>query len=357
MAAALAREASSWTRARLTVVNAAFVTDREALVSFSVRKLLLLARYLVSSVVVIRRVRAPAAIVTPSFYAGPFVKDAVMIFLLRALTGTRIVAWVHMDPSRLELEHKPWWYRRLATFALRRVDLWVGCAQTLVDQWPAFIPRDRRIAVANGLPEGPDEQVRSRGGESSAFRVCSISALDESKGWTDLLSVADEVCDAHAAVEFHFCGDVGVGLTKRDVQRRFEACRFADRILWHGPVRGPEKWTRLRTSDLFCLPSRTEQFPIVLLEAMASGLPIVATRVGAVEEAVVEGKGGWLVAPGFPELLRSAIEEALRDRARLERFGEFNALRQRKYFSITRFGAEWEQVLADMAIPPVTGSA
>lgn len=348
MASALVAQAARWQEVRLAVVNAVYTTSRESLVAFSFRKVALTLRYIGSTIATIHRTRARLVVVTPAFYAGPFLKDAVVICAVKALTRARVIAWVHMDPARLDLERKPWWYRQVARYALGRVDAWVACAPALTRQWPSFIPPDRRQAVTNGIPGAP-ECIQADARVSEATRVCFVSSLESSKGWTDLLGAADEVCASDADVEFHFYGNVGAHWTEDAVARRFRACRFRERIVWHGVTRGLDKWRSLQSADLFCLPSRSEQFPIVILEAMASGLAVVATRVGAVEEAVVEGQGGWLVAPGSREELRHALAQALEDRDRLQRFGRFNAERRRREFSIERFGNEWEQLLKSLA--------
>lgn len=73
--------------------------------------------------------------------------------------------------------------------------------------------------------------------------------------------------------------------------------------------------------DIFVLPSVTEGLPLTILEAMAAGKPVVATRVGGVPEAVVEGKTGLLVAPKDPEALAVALAELIGQRDRLQRLG------------------------------------
>jgi colanic acid/amylovoran biosynthesis glycosyltransferase len=65
-------------------------------------------------------------------------------------------------------------------------------------------------------------------------------------------------------------------------------------------------------ATVFCLPSFSEGVPVVLMEAMATGLPVVATRITGIPELVEEGRSGFLVPPGRPDLLADSLERALR---------------------------------------------
>ena len=77
-------------------------------------------------------------------------------------------------------------------------------------------------------------------------------------------------------------------------------------------------------ADAFCLPSFAEGLPVVLMEAMATGLPAVTTGIMGIPELVVNEENGVLVAPGRPDLVADALERLARDpelRARLGRAG------------------------------------
>jgi glycosyltransferase involved in cell wall biosynthesis len=105
-----------------------------------------------------------------------------------------------------------------------------------------------------------------------------------------------------------------------------------------GPA-GPEEKARLLASaDLFALPTALpEGQPIAILEAMASGLPVVSTPAGSIPDLVVEGKTGLLVPPRDPRALAEAILSLLSDPARRAAMGAAGAARQAELFGAARF--------------------
>ncbi|KIC41623.1 hypothetical protein RA27_10355 [Ruegeria sp. ANG-R] len=95
-----------------------------------------------------------------------------------------------------------------------------------------------------------------------------------------------------------------------------DAAQFGDRISFTGYLPQQEVAQKLSQSDICVLPSFAEGVPVILMEAMASGLPVVATQVAGVGELVTHGQNGYLARPGDPEDLRIYIE-ALVDSADL----------------------------------------
>jgi glycosyltransferase involved in cell wall biosynthesis len=95
-----------------------------------------------------------------------------------------------------------------------------------------------------------------------------------------------------------------------------------DAIRFTGPLKQAEVAELLATTDALVLPSFAEGVPVVLMEAMATRLPVIATRVAGVAELVTDGVSGLLVAPGDPEALRDAVLEIAQDGDRRDSMGE-----------------------------------
>ncbi len=125
-----------------------------------------------------------------------------------------------------------------------------------------------------------------------------------------------------------------------------ERVGVADRVSFEG-FRGDVP-ALLRELDLLVLPSFWEGFGLVLLEAMAAGRPVVATRVGPIPEVVMDGETGLLVEPGNAAALAEAIVRVLTDAALSERLGRAGRSRAAEHFGIVRMVAETEALYEDL---------
>lgn len=105
----------------------------------------------------------------------------------------------------------------------------------------------------------------------------------------------------------------------------------------------------LAASDLFCLPSRTEGLGIAAIEAMASGLPVVASRVGGLPEVVEDGVTGLLVPPDDTAALAEALVRILEDRHRAAQMGDAGRTRAKQHFDSRAMIAATYAVYAEVS--------
>ena len=151
----------------------------------------------------------------------------------------------------------------------------------------------------------------SLGVPAGALVVGTVANLRVTKGYPDLLHAARTVLDALECVHFV---SVGRGPLEPELRAMHAQLGLGDRFQLLG--HRPDAVRVMSAFDVFCLPSHYEGLPVALMEAVALGLPVVATRVGGLAELVTDGREAVLVPPRRPEQLAEALLALLRDPSR-----------------------------------------
>lgn len=126
---------------------------------------------------------------------------------------------------------------------------------------------------------------------------------------------------------------IGDGPQRNELIRLVKNVKLEDKVIFTGRIATNELSTYYGAADVFVLPSLHEGHAVVLLEAMASGLPVVATKVGGNVETLMHGKNGYFVQPKSVNQLAKAIIKILSDENRLRRFGSQSLRIYREKFS------------------------
>lgn len=134
--------------------------------------------------------------------------------------------------------------------------------------------------------------------------LVTVSVLRPAKGIEVLLDTVQRVPNAYFLI-------IGGGPKEEEFRQLAARAGVEDRVRWAGFRTDVD--ALLAGCDVFVHPSLADAFPTVLLEAMAAGLPVVASRVGGIPEIVIPGKTGQLVPPGDPNALATAINALLAD--------------------------------------------
>jgi glycosyltransferase involved in cell wall biosynthesis len=191
----------------------------------------------------------------------------------------------------------------------------------------------RRIDVVhNGVAprDASADGVRSELGiPGDAPLVGEVGRLCDVKGQRELIAALAELPGVHAVL-------VGADLEQggaylRVLEREADAAGVRDRVVFAGRRDDVERV--LEAIDVFALPSWTEGLPLVALEAMAHGRPVVATPVGGTPEVVVDGETGILVPPRDARALAGALRRLLEDADLRARMGAAGRARVQERFS------------------------
>jgi glycosyltransferase involved in cell wall biosynthesis len=197
------------------------------------------------------------------------------------------------------------------------------------------IPESKIVAIPNGIDVGRFENVdpgpvRAELGLTPEDRVALfIGRLTARKGHSVAIDAFPDVLAGVPEAKMVF---VGNGELEDEFRSRVSAMGLEDRVIVAGFRRDiPEL---LAASSALILPSEKECLPLSILEAMAAGLPVVATDVGGISEAVEDGVTGLLIEPRDPGGLARALVRVLGDREEAEAMGRAGLEKARHEFSI-----------------------
>ena len=191
------------------------------------------------------------------------------------------------------------------------------------------VPRDRIAVIPDGVE--PDECSRIPTERPIRDRVTALFVgrlYPRQKGLEPLVR-ALALLPPGRGVELRLVGEDWGGAAL--VRRLAADLGVGHRVAVVGPVPRSQLLEEYANADLLVLPSLFEPFGIVLLEAMAAGLPVIASRVGGVPEVVVDGETGLLVEPGDPSELASALLRLADDLGLRVRMGARGRDRSRSY--------------------------
>jgi D-inositol-3-phosphate glycosyltransferase len=245
-------------------------------------------------------------------------------------------------PARIEIE------RSLA----RRVQRVIATCSDEVAELERMGGDPRRVVV---VPCGVDQRlfrdtVAPEPRAPGRHRLVAACRLVERKGIGDVLQAMAAVPDA----ELHVAGGPAAAELSLDPEaRRLRALAddlgVADRLVLRGRVGREAMPALLRSADAVLCAPWYEPFGIVPLEAMACGVPVVATAVGGHLDSVVDGVTGLLVPRRDPGALALALRGLLENPARRRALGEAGARRARRLYGFDRIAASTRRVYADVA--------
>ena len=165
------------------------------------------------------------------------------------------------------------------------------------------------------------DKYRYRAPRKEVKYLLCVARLSSEKGHRFLIHALRLLRDKGYDLELRLAGN---GPKKDELKRLVDEFGLGEHVHFLGYLNEDEIISALRSSDLFVLPSFIEGLPVSAMEAMAVGLPVIATNIAGTSELIEDGKTGLLVRPSDPEALADAIIRMAQDhsfRLRLAEFG------------------------------------
>lgn len=225
---------------------------------------------------------------------------------------------------------RSWLDRMILGLAVRNSRIVICVSESMAERLRTQFPH--RAADIHACLNGVDEtffRIDRAVSDGTSLRVLAVGNLIRLKGFDVLI---EAVARARHREQMHV-RVVGAGPERESLLAQAASCGVSACFTFVGAVPAADIPMFFSEADVFVLSSRSEGRPNVVVEALASGLPVISTDLEGVQGMVADGDDGWLVAVDDPDALAVALDQAAADRVELQRRSE-----RARAFARTRIG-------------------
>jgi len=323
----------------LRILPIQFARDVSESGRFSVRKLIVSVRLLLSLLKELIFFRPTLVYMTPGIAGWAFYRDLFLTSVIK-LFPVKVVFHLHGKGIRDACESSIRYLCYKLFFA--RTEVIILSEKMLWDIKDVF--KKKPYVLPNALPKCVEPNFIAGEVEQKMVRLLYLSNLTRSKGLLDLLD-ALEILRAEELMGFvvEIVGQPN-DVSEVELNQQIKARKLESYVVYIGTQYGEEKEKRYQEADLFVLPTRDDVFPLVILEAMQYGLPVIASDLAAISDMVEHGGTGYLIQPGNVYDLSEKMRNLIRSPVRRKQMGVSGRERFLSQFTVDRF----EECLADI---------
>ena len=231
-----------------------------------------------------------------------------IIFILLAKTFKKKIV-IHLHASNFEKFYQD---RKINRYVIKKVMDNVDLILVLSDRIKQIVKCysiNDNIKVLYNPISFKDFSFPSKIRKSNTKIVLFMGKVGERKGVYDLLEAIPKILKIYNSVRFVLGGDGELEKVKHICKIK----KVANKVDVLGYISGSEKMNNFKKADIYILPSYHEGLPVSILEAMATGLPIVSTAIAGIPDAVEDGVNGFLIEPGHIDAIVEKVTKLLRD--------------------------------------------
>jgi L-malate glycosyltransferase len=301
--------------------------------------------------------RRQIAIAAPVLIHANSVRAGIAASLAAAGSGTPVIWHVHDTLPRHPLSS----VIRGLVFAARNTRIIAVSRSTAKHFQGRLLPGARICTIHNGvdLSQFPPKQPGTSAFRESIgllredFLVCAVGQICARKGLLELIEALARIRDQAPRIHLAIAGKVVFAHEEQYLKKLHAATEtwgLKGRVHFTGAL--SDVSPLLQAADLLVLNSRDEPFGLVLVEAMASGTPVLAARVGGIPEIVTDGENGWLVEKADTLALASKLHELSKGDDQLAQVAQRAFLTAHSGFSAQRFHQELEHFYTTLEADP-----
>jgi len=313
-------------------------------------KILKMNKYLIQYVWLIIIKRPRYILYNMSFDKMPLLKDFLFCFIGK-IFGCRIVIHDMGQYARELYDSSGRVYQALIRWMMNNTTACILLGEETKSSYDGFIESRRLISVPGSVEDTESIALDGNGRNKlqQEINVLYFSYMTESKGVLTAFKAASKVLSRNKSVCFTFAGPIG----SESIQEAYSQLsqQFNSRVNCLGYIGDIEERTRIyREADIFIFPTLRDVFGLVLLHAMAEGLPIVASVEGTIPEIIKDGVNGFLVEKENDEQLAQRIEELANDHALRMAMGKANRQRYEEVYSPKVYGNNMIKALEEIKL-------
>lgn len=222
-----------------------------------------------------------------------FYKEFVIVILLK-IFGCNIV--YHYHNKGITEGQNIWWLNLLYRFQFKNSRV-ILLSPLLFQDVAKYLPKEKAYYCANGIPEISGinlDLINSKRAAKAIPEILFLSNMMEEKGVFTLLESCKLLYSKGITFKMIFIGE-WMNITESEFNEFVLLNNLQENVFYEGKKYGADKSVYFERADIFVFPSHNEAFPLVNLEAMQYGLPIIATREGGIPDIVAENITGYLV--------------------------------------------------------------
>ena len=279
-----------------------------------------------------------------------FYKDVALVFLLKLF---RVKTVFHIHSKAIKKNESSRIYYSLYQYVFKKSSV-IILSKYLYDDIKTFVSMEQVYICPNGVEDFRKKSVQKLENESKPVKILFLSNLIESKGVFILI----EACEILRTKGYNFScdfvggeGDVSAHQFKEEVKKR----QLSETVKYLGKKYDEDKNIVYENADIFVLPTMNDCFPLVLLEAMQYGLPLISTIEGGIPDIVENNVNGFLVEQNNSVDLADKLETLMNNETLLIQMGRAGRTKYEKEFTLQVFETKLQRILEELLLDKIEG--